>query len=180
MLPLPSTAWRALRLGVTWIALGCGLVITLAVAAPFAIGDRTFVVQSGSMTPTIDTGDVVAVEPINPLQAKVGDIVTFQDPDGSGRLISHRARSIHLVGDKVMFITQGDANTGQEHWSAPVNGQIGKVLYRVPKIGWAIVWAGTGPGHLALLAVPALLLATSLLARIWRRPEREAGDELPA
>jgi signal peptidase len=170
---------RALRRGITWVALGSCLAILLAVAAPFAIGDRTFIVQSGSMTPAIDTGDAVVVEPISPLDARVGDIVTFQDPDGSGRLISHRARSIHRVGDKVAFITQGDANTGQEHWSVPVDSQIGKVLYRVPKIGFAVVWAGTPIGHIGLLAIPALLLTISLLVRIWRPPpESEAPDAL--
>jgi signal peptidase I len=171
--------WRTLRLGAIWIALGIVLAILLAVAAPFAIGDRTMVVESGSMTPAIETGDAVVVEPISPLDAMVGDIVTFQDPDGSGRLISHRARSIRRAGDKLAFITQGDANTGQEHWSVPVDGQIGKVLYRVPKIGFAVVWAGTPFGHIGLLAIPALLLTISLLVRIWRpRPEGEASDAL--
>jgi signal peptidase I len=155
------------------------LAILLAAAAPLAIGDRSYVVRSGSMTPAIDTGDVVVVKPIASLEARVGQVVTFKDPDGSGRLISHRARAIHREGNQVKFTTQGDANTGQEHWSVPVTGKVGKVLYRLPKLGFAVVWTGTPAGRLGLIAIPALLLGLSLLAGIWRsRPEEEVPDEL--
>jgi signal peptidase len=122
------------------------------------------------MTPAIETGDVVVAEPIDPLSAKVGQIVTFKDPDGSGRLLSHRVRAVHRDGAQVSFVTQGDANTGQERWSVPVDGQIGRVLYRIPKIGWALVWTQVPTGQVGLIVIPALLLIGFALARIWRGP----------
>ena len=166
-----------LRLLITWIAIGAALVILLAAAAPLAFGGRSMVVRSGSMSPTIRTGDVIAVRTIAPTEAKVGDIVTFQDPDGSGRLLVHRARAIQREGDQVAFTTQGDANTTQEHWRVPVNGTIGTVLYRVPKLGFAVVPINSDLGRIGLMIVPALLLAVSLLRGIWRR-EPEEHDEL--
>ena len=97
------------------IAAVAGFVLTILLSSvlPLAFGDRSLVVRSGSMTPAIDTGDVVAVHPIAPTSARVGDIVTF---DNHGKLTSHRARSIERIGADVVFTTQGDANTGQEHW----------------------------------------------------------------
>ena len=44
-------------------------------------GSRRFAVLSGSMEPTIATGDVVVVDKIAPLEARVGDVVTFRSPE---------------------------------------------------------------------------------------------------
>ena len=51
-------------------------------------------VRSGSMSPAIETGDVVVTEPLSPLSARVGDIVTFRDPEGGGKLFSHRVQAV--------------------------------------------------------------------------------------
>lgn len=178
--PRTSSFARCLGLGALWTVGGLVLCLLLAGAAPLALGDHSYVVRSGSMTPTIETGDVVVAEPIAPLSARVGEIVTFKDPDGSGRLLSHRARAVHRNGNQVDFITQGDANTGQERWSVPVDGQIGRVLYRIPKIGYALVWTQVPGGQIGLIAIPALLLIAVALARIWRGPrERRSGVPAP-
>ena len=92
---------------------GFVLAMLLFSVVPLAFGDRSLVVRSGSMAPAIDTGDIVAVHPIAPTAARVGDIVTF---DNHGKLTSHRARAIERRGADVVFTTQGDANSGQEHW----------------------------------------------------------------
>lgn len=163
---------------VTWIVGAFIVTAMLAAAVPLALGDRAYVVRSGSMSPVIDTGDVVVVEPISPLDARVGEIVTFDNPGADGQLTSHRAITIDPRGDSVRFTTKGDANTGVEHWRVPVDGDVGKVLYRVPKLGFASVWIQSPAGRIGLLIVPALLLAATLLTRIWRhdRRERTADD----
>jgi signal peptidase len=160
------------RLFITWLLGAFVLALLLSAALPIAFGDRSMVVRSGSMTPAIRTGDVVVVAPISPDQAQVGDIVTFQDPDGSGRLLVHRVRAVVRQGHQYSFTTQGDANTTQEHWRVPVDGTIGSVAYRVPKLGFAASWIGTPAGRIGLMVVPALALAISLLSGIWRRPEQ--------
>jgi signal peptidase len=157
-----------LRIGAIWFAGTVVLGLLLAATAPLLIGDNSYVVRSGSMTPAISTGDLIVTGPIAPLAARVGQIVTFKDPDGSGRLLSHRVRAVHRVGDQVSFITQGDANTGQENWSVPVDGHMGHVLYRIPKLGYALVWIQSKPGRIGLIIVPAVLLVGFTLSRIWR------------
>jgi len=173
----PATAF------LTWLALGFAFTLLLAAALLLAVGDRSFTVRSGSMTPTIETGDVVAAEEISPLAARVGQIVTFRDPEGGDRLYSHRVQSIVRAGDRVDFVTRGDANAAVERWSVPVDGTIGRVAYRIPHLGFAIAWLSTPPARLALVALPALLLCWSALARIWRPAgdggrKRELGDDL--
>lgn len=168
---------RRAGLFVLWLGLGLIFAALIAAAGPLAIGDRSFTVRSGSMTPAIETGDVLVTEPISPLAAHVGDIVTFRDPEGSGRLFSHRVQSIRPAGEDVHFITRGDANTATENWNVPGDGSVGRVVYRIPKIGYALMWTGTVPARVALIVIPALLLCWTGLARIWRTPEPdpEAG-----
>jgi signal peptidase len=175
-----STGLRNLQAGVTWAIAAFVLAIMLTAAAPLALGDRSFVVRSGSMTPTIDTGDVVVVKPMPASAARVGEIITFTDPSDHSRLLSHRVRSIDQRGAQLAFTTQGDANTGQEHWKIPPTGRIGEVVLRVPKLGFAIAWTSTPAGHLGLVILPALLLAGSVLIRIWRSPRKENLDEQSA
>lgn len=168
--PLPTAA--------IWIPIGFVIALMLAATVPYLLGDRSYVVRSGSMAPAIETGDVVVVEPISPTDATVGDIVTFTDP--GGRLISHRARAIDQGDSTVRFTTQGDANNTQEHWQVAAEGRIGRVAYRVPKLGFVVAWIQTTPGRMGLLVVPALALGISLLHRIWRRPQPEEALDEPA
>ncbi len=168
-LPLSLTPRRA-GIFALWLCLGALFATLLAATLPLALGDRSFTMRSGSMTPSIETGDVVVTEPIPPLGARVGDVVTFVDPEGSGKLFSHRVQSIRPTGEVVHFVTRGDANTAVERWSVPADGSVGRVLYTVPKVGYALVWTGTPAGRIALIAIPALLLCWTGLAWIWRRP----------
>jgi signal peptidase len=161
-----------LRLFMTWALSAFVLALLLAAALPLALGARSMVVRSGSMAPAIRTGDVVVVRPIAPAEASIGDIVTFDAPDRSGRLLVHRVRAISREGDKVAVVTQGDANSTQERWKVAADGTIGAVAYRVPALGFAVSWISTPAGRIGLIIVPALLLAVSLLSGIWRpRPE---------
>jgi signal peptidase len=166
-----------LRLVLIWAALGVVFGTLLAATAPLAIGDRSFTVLSGSMTPAIETGDVVVTEPIAPAAARVGDVVTFLDPEGTGKLISHRVQSVNAEGAEVEFVTRGDANTSTERWNVAADGQIGRIVYRLPKLGYALAWSGSGPARIALVVIPALALCGMGLARIWRR---EDGAEVGA
>lgn len=161
-----------LRVFATWAVSAFVLTVLLAAVLPLAFGARSMIVRSGSMTPAIRTGDVVVVKPIAPTEAEVGEIVTFQEPNGSGNLLVHRVRAISREGDAFAVVTQGDANSTQERWKVPSDGTIGTVAYRVPMLGFASRWIGSPAGRVGLIIVPALLLAASLLAGIWRgRPE---------
>jgi signal peptidase len=163
-----SAAFRRLRMLTLWIALGLLFGTLLAAVAPQLAGYRSFTVRSGSMTPAIETGDVVVTKSIAPSAARVGDVVTFVDPEGTGKLFSHRVQSVRAVGDEVAFVTRGDANTSTERWRVPATGSIGQVAYRIPKIGYALSSVDSPPARLALIAIPALLLLWAALLRIWR------------
>ena len=159
-----------------WAALGALGAGLLAVGAPYLIGGRSYTVMSGSMEPVIRTGDVVGERRLAATDIRPGDVVTFQDPERAGRLITHRVRSAEPRGGFVDVVTKGDANTGTEHWSVPASGYVGRVAYRVPHAGYALVLARGPWGRIGLIVIPALLLGIIELQRIWRRAPEEAAS----
>ncbi|MDQ3990997.1 MAG: signal peptidase I [Actinomycetota bacterium] len=168
------SAGRVLRALVSWTLLGLAVVPSLLLLAPVS-GHQAFTVMSGSMEPRIHTGDVVVDRTVAPLEVRVGDIVTFRDPEDEARLITHRVRAIRARGATVEFETRGDANNTSERWTVPRDGAIGMVAYRIPRAGYVLNVARQPLGRILLVTVPALLLAISALVKIWR-PQRRAVD----
>jgi signal peptidase len=174
--------WRLhklrLRAGafVVWLAAGFVFTTLLSITLPTAVGMRSFTVRSGSMSPTIETGDMVVARRIDPGSAKPGDIVTFNNPQG-GALTTHRVRTVMRTGDQYRFITRGDANNTSEDWSVDADGEIGQIAYRVPKLGYVLSPTSSDKGRWLLIGIPALLLCALGLVRIWS-PE-QTGAVVP-
>lgn len=173
---------RLLRLAATvtlCTLLGAATGLGLSVTVPALFGHRVLTVLSGSMQPALSTGDIVINDEISPLDARVGDIVTFRDPEDESRLVTHRVRRIRISGSTAFFETKGDVNNTVERWTVDSGGTIGRVEYRIPRLGFV---ASRVSGHfvrLVLIVVPALLLGAFELWRIWRPASREQ-DEVSA
>jgi len=154
--------------GLVALALGMAVTVAGAVLAPVAFDLRPYTVLSGSMAPAIATGDVVVTETIAPRQARVGDVVTFRDPARPNRVISHRLRSVRVFAGVAQMVTRGDANEASERWSVPADGRIGRVRFKVRRVGALAVVAGTPAGRLLLIVGPAALLGMAEIRRLRR------------
>ena len=88
-------------------------------------GYTFFEVATGSMSPTIEIGDVVIVKLTK--QVNVDDIIVYQDDDD---FITHKL--IEKNGDEL--IAKGEANNSEDK---PIQTDmvIGQVIYIIPKIG---------------------------------------------
>ena len=75
-------------------------------------GYRIFRVQTGSMIPKYQIGDVILVKAKDIDKIKVGDDVTYLGKEGivKGMLITHRVKSIEEIDGQKVFHTQGIAN----------------------------------------------------------------------
>ncbi|MBN8868020.1 MAG: signal peptidase I [Solirubrobacterales bacterium] len=174
-------------------------IATVAIAlaailiAPKAVGGQSFSVLSGSMAPAVNTGDMVVVVPERADAVRVGQIVAFNDPDGSGRLYQHRVQSVREDNGQVIVVTKGDANNTGEHWQAPVDSDVGRVVVVVPHIGWVVGHVTGGkpidvlgrevPMGTLALALMLFALAAVVIAGILRSssPEETAtSDDNPA
>lgn len=162
-----------------WILAPICVALALAIAVPLAFGARPYTVLTGSMEPALAPGDVIVAERIEPPEARVGDVVLFRDPEDQQRTIAHRVQRIRPAGDRLWFVTRGDANDHGERWRIAADGQLGRSLYTVPAVGQVAVFAGRiGPRSLLTLGV--LLLVANELWLIWRPrrdppPARESG-----
>lgn len=131
-------------------ALGASVVATLACVAAvacfvlFGLGPhtgayRTLSVLSGSMTPTFRPGDVVIDTPMTGRDLRVGQVVTYQVPEGDHQVVSHRVVEIVEAGAHPTFRTKGDANPAADPWTARMTGS---TMWRqravVPYAGTAI------------------------------------------
>jgi signal peptidase len=177
----PSRRWaRRGLMVVCWSVLGFAVVLLVSVMLPNLFGMRNLTVLSGSMEPTIHTGDVVVEHQIPPLDAQIGDVVSFKDPEDPSVLITHRVQDIQVHNGVVAFVTKGDANTGVERWKVSADGMIGRVDYHVWRLGYLLAWIRGRMGRVLLVVLPALFLGAYELLRIWRPKKREVPDEAPA
>ena len=90
-------------------------------------------IGSGSMTGTINKGDVVIFEKLNDNQIKDGDVVVFRN---EGKLIVHRIIEIVQINDnEFIYYTKGDANETPDGYPLKRSDMVGIVRTRVKYIG---------------------------------------------
>ena len=168
---------RLIRIAAVSVALGVAVGGFGVVVTPSLFGGRSLTVMSGSMEPALGVGDVVINSHVRPADVRVGDIVTFSDPEGTGKLITHRVRRVRIMNGTAHVVTKGDNTNAVERWDIPAAGSLGRVEYRVPLLGFLVFWLHSAFASMALIVVPALLLAGFELWRIWRpQPTEPLGD----
>lgn len=111
-------------------------------------------VLSGSMSPTMEPGDVVIVSKVNLGEIKEGDIITFKE---GNNYITHRVIEVKREND-IKFITKGDANKDPDQRTVNPEEVIGKVVFIIPKIGYLGIFVRTPAGFILLILIPSLLI----------------------
>ena len=106
---------------------------------PSIMGNKFFTVLTGSMEPTIMTGDLIISRETPPDEIKVGDVITFGSLN-SDNITTHRVKEVINVDGKIEYVTQGDANNTQDPNSVSEDVLIGKVVRRIPKVGKVMTW----------------------------------------
>ena len=132
--------------------------LLVCAALPVLFGWTVTVVVSGSMTPALRVGDVVATAPVSPAEVPrlpVGTIVLVSDPAHPGQLLIHRLVGFNPDGT---LITKGDANAVRDGRPVPPSGVRGVAKLRIPLLGMPRLWVMEGR-VLPLLALGILVLA---------------------
>ncbi len=113
-----------------------------------------YLVQSGSMEPSINTGDLVVVK--SQPAYKDREVITFYDADH--RVVTHRVIDIKEINNTQAFITKGDANEAPDTNAVTQDQVVGKVVMVLPKMGFVVSFAKTRYGALLLIIVPAVII----------------------
>jgi signal peptidase I len=146
-------------------------------------------VVSGSMEPTIQTGSVVVIDsaPSAINAVGVGDVITYNEPGSTERIVTHRVVGVEPGG----FITQGDANQSTDRYVVASSDIIGTVQNSVPYAGYAAKSIYTPVGLSMLVIVPTILVIFTELKNIRRNikrlklpayvvpPKESIGSKLP-
>ena len=151
------------------------IAVLIMSVGPKVLPYQTFFVRSGSMEPTIDTGDMIFLSEAEATSLEVGDIITFERPDKPGTMVTHRIAEVISGDEGPVFHTKGDANSDVDSWEVPASGTGWKYTFRIPKIGYVLGYLQTAQARLLLLAIPALLLGVLALYDIWRNAPASTG-----
>ena len=142
---------------------------------PMGVGAT--VVLSGSMEPTLSTGDLLIIAKQDSYQ--VDDVVVFQ---ANRMAVVHRIVELYEKpvqgedGEEIqqMAITQGDANNTPDD-PIQVSQIKGTVVFRLPIVGYLINMIKTPIGTILILA-----LAIFLLERSFHKEREKDQDKLEA
>ena len=142
------------------------IVCTLLLA--WSHGYRMYVVETGSMSPTFNPGDVV-VDRTTEAGFQPGDVVTVQTSTASG-LVSHRLTHVDRQGK---LHTKGDANKTADAWALSPAAVHGVVQHIVPKMGYLVVFMRQKEG------VAGVMTSALSIFLLWGLcfPKVESGKE---
>lgn len=169
------------------IAMVAALAIVVAIASRLsasgqylAFGHPVMTVLSGSMAPTVNTGDLIIEGLVTPVQARhlhAGQIASFREAPGSLVIITHRIIKAVVKHGTVSYLTKGDANQGQDGVNRPSGAIVGVFQRTIPDGGY-ILNALHNPFILGLLLASVILFfAAGPLFRLARKLEKRSADE---
>lgn len=126
---------------------------------PSFMGYRPFSIQTDSMSPFFNAGDLIIDYKVTDAhELEVGDVITFWTIiEGQQALNSHRITNITDYENYLYFDTKGDANTIEDSVGVHQNDIVGKYLFRIPHAGTVIDFLQTGTGFFIVIVIPVFI-----------------------
>jgi signal peptidase len=167
---------------VSSIMLGGVILLILTVTVGIVLGLWRFaVIDTGSMRPTLNPGDVAVLTSEPAADLHRGQIVAFHPPGEPHLTVTHRAVSVQHTKHGVIFLTKGDANNARDQWRAHIVGDtVWHEAFRLPKVGYLAVWSQQRLVRFGLLGVIVILIVSMQLGWIWRPTSRTRPAPNPA
>ena len=141
------------------------------------------VVVSESMVPTLGVGDFIIVGSVDDFDALTaapppdGEIIVFKRSSSSNEYIVHRAIEKELNDDVWWFTTKGDNNWGRDPQPTPEGRVMGKVVGRLPVLGYFPLFIKTLRGFLLVAGFMALVFFADYI--IPRKEGEPTGGRFP-
>ena len=129
-----------------------------------------YVIVSGSMEPIIKVHDAVLTKRWSEEDVKIGDVVTYRSVDNSyyGILVTHRVVNIEEKNGQKVFITKGDHNETIDRSPVYFSQIQGKVIMRIPKIGYLKYFLVEYYGWIAVVVVPCLGVISYDIVKLFK------------
>lgn len=117
------------------IVLIIAIIMAGLISCEFRYGILT--IGSGSMTGTLNKGDIAFFEKFNGQELEIGDIIIFKR---GKRNIVHRITQVGIFNDEYVYITKGDKNKLEDKGYVYQKDIQGIVHYRIKYIGYPSIW----------------------------------------
>lgn len=169
--------FRAFLIFILFILIGFG-VILFVYLGDFLINSTnpnrkplfsTYVILTPSMVPNINVNDAIIVKREDNDNYKVGDIITFNSNEKNyeGLAVTHRVVEKRKVDENSsVYTTKGDNNNIIDSSSVKTNSIYGKVLFRIPKIGYIQKFFSNPINCLLCLLIPATIFVSYNISKI--------------
>lgn len=99
---------------------------------PSLFGHRIYIVESGSMVPTLPIGSMIIIKETPASEIQKNDVVTYYSTNGDVK-ITHRI--VEVKANNEGFLTRGDANNTEDASVLKGDRVIGKLALMIPYIG---------------------------------------------
>ena len=144
------------------------LIYVLDIKVRSAKGDNSppkynaFVVLTGSMLPDIQVYDVVVTKKVAAKTLEEGDVITFASSDSRflNTIITHRIikKNYDKETSAYTFQTKGDNNNVADSALVNSNNIYGKVIIKIPKLGYLQEFLTTDGGWIMVILLPCLVV----------------------
>lgn len=170
---------------VTWVLVIVVVLLAVLLAGVRLIGLKPYVVLSGSMEPTYQTGALIYVKTVDPFTLETGDIITFMMSEST--IATHRI--VGVVPDEedssvVRFRTKGDANDVEDGTLVHYKNVIGSPVFSIPYLGYVANYISSPPGLyigiIALVAVVLLMFVPDLLRAADKADKKAEAEKAKA
>jgi signal peptidase len=157
------------------------LFLAVIAAAAVVLGSATgrwriVPVLSGSMQPAINAGDLALVVPQPVADVRPGQVIVYAIPIGDRHVEIHRVVHVSHGPLGTDVVTEGDANSSPDPWTARLNGpRVWRVSSSVRWLGYAVLFIGRPAVRIACLLLGVALLLAVGLRWIWSAPPPRAG-----
>ncbi|MBE6148594.1 MAG: signal peptidase I [Firmicutes bacterium] len=121
------------------IGISVGMLLTTIIigliSCQFKFG--ILVIGSGSMTGTIDKGDVIIYEKYENTDINIDNIIMFEK---DGKKIIHRVVDAQSVNKGTRYYTKGDANEKNDDGYITASDIKGTIKFKIKYIGYPTIW----------------------------------------
>ena len=137
---------------------------------------NAYVVLTGSMLPEIQVKDVVVTKKVDADTLKTGDIITFASSDSrfTGTIITHRILKKNQDSDgNITFQTKGDNNNVADSALVQPNNIYGKVILKIPKLGYLQDFLATQGGWIIVILLPCVTVISYDVVKLVKGLKRK-------
>lgn len=154
------------------VAIFLGVVVAFLAFVHFMPGWDLYFVQSGSMRPVFNPGDIVITHPFGNLKA--GEIITYEQ---NKAMVTHRVIEIN----NGLIYTKGDANEDPDPHPVTIEQVKGVYLFRIPYLGYINGLVSSRKGWFVVIIVPTMVLVGFIVKDIvkesLKKETQKAAEE---